>query len=92
MPVAGCIITIKCEEKMKQQKEALRILEEALKELESPKGSVLSATQKLSRAAGIIGNENVKIWCSIQFADSKYTTPLKKLLSILVEKNDPKSE
>lgn len=80
---------------MNQQKEALRLLEEALKELETPKGSVLSAVQKLSRASGLIGNEDVKAWCAIQLGDSTYTAPLSELLlvlSVLLEKTDTESK
>ncbi len=77
---------------MKQQKEALRVLEEALRELESPKGSVLSAIQKLSRAAGIIGNDDVKIWCAIQLGDSNYTISLNKFLTILMKSANENTE
>ena len=73
-----------------QQKESLTLLDEALMELESPKGSVLSAVQKLSRAASIIGNDDVAIWCSIQLGDHEYTRPLRHLLSCLAKKTDEK--
>lgn len=74
---------------MTQKKIALQLVDESLKELESAKGSVLSAIQKLQRAAGIVGEDDKKIWCSIQLGDPLYTTPLKELLSFLIEHNDP---
>lgn len=77
---------------MNQQKEALRLLEEALKELETHKGSVLSAIQKLSRSCGLIDNEEIKVWCAIQLGDTTYTKPLNDLLSFIKHKADPTSE
>lgn len=66
----------------KATEEAKSILKEALKELESPKGSVLTGVQKLSRAADILGDKDIYIWCEIQLGNSKYTQPLKKYLSL----------
>ena len=71
---------------MKQKEEALRLIEECLKELESAKGSVLSSVQKLARAAGIMDNSDVAAWCSIQFGDKKYTRDLQNLIDHLVDK------
>jgi hypothetical protein len=71
---------------MKQQKESLRLLEEALKELESPKGSVLSAIQKIARAAMIIDNTDTHVWCQIQLGVHKYIRPLKNFLDTLIVK------
>ena len=50
---------------MPQKKIALQIIEESLNELESPKGSLLSAIQKLQRASRIVNDEDKRIWCSI---------------------------
>ena len=69
---------------MKQQKESLRLLEEALKELESQKGSVLSAIQKISRASVIMDNSDIHIWCLIQLGEQKYTSVLRKFVDTLV--------
>ncbi|WP_038795123.1 ComEA family DNA-binding protein [Burkholderia pseudomallei] len=77
---------------MTKKLEALRLLEDALKELESQKGSVFSAVQKLSRAATLLGNDDIQIWCSIQFGDSRYVPALKRLLQIAQSKDDAKSE
>lgn len=77
---------------MTPQNEALRLLEEALKELESSKGSVLSAVQKLLRASGLVGNQDVQAWCAIQLGEQKYTLPLQKLLAALTSEADQKSK
>lgn len=69
---------------MKQQKESLRLLEEALKELESQKGSVLSAIQKISRASVIMDNAEIQLWCLIQLGEQKYATALRKFVDALV--------
>ena len=76
---------------MTQKAEALRLLEEALKELESQRGSVFAAVQKLSRAATLLENKDVQVWCSIQFAEPRYAQPLKKLLQAATNADDPKS-
>lgn len=77
---------------MTPQTEALRLLEEALKELESPKGSVLSAVQKLLRASTLLGNQDIQYWCSIQLGETRFVAPLKKLLDVATTKEDPESE
>lgn len=77
---------------MTPQAEALRLLDEALKELESPKGSVLAAIQKTSRSSTLIGNADIQAWCAIQLGDGSYALALQKLLSALTIKDEPKSE
>jgi DNA uptake protein ComE-like DNA-binding protein len=71
---------------MTPQNEALRLLEDALKTLESPQGSVLSSVQKLSRASTLLGNQDVHVWCAIQLGEKKYTRPLQKIISIWIAK------
>jgi len=66
---------------MTQKTEALNLLEQALKDLESPKGSVFSAVQKISRAAVLVDNVDIQVWCQIQFGDQKYVNGIKKLLA-----------
>lgn len=73
---------------MQEKKVALQVIEESLKELESPKGSILSAVQKLQRSASIAGDEEKRLWCSIQLGDSTYVHPLKDLTDFLVENPD----
>lgn len=77
---------------MTQKIEALRLLEESLKELESPKGSIYSAIQKISRAATLLGNEEIQIWCAIQHGDSRYISDLQEFLSYLKSKPDISSD
>lgn len=73
---------------MQEKKVALQVIEESLKELESPKGSILSAVQKLQRSASIVGDEQKRLWCSIQLGDSTYVQPLKEFTEFLVEHKD----
>lgn len=73
---------------MPHKKVALQLIEETLKELESPKGSLFSAIQKLQRTADIINDDDKKVWCSIQLGDIKYTRPIKELLIFVFEAKD----
>jgi DNA uptake protein ComE-like DNA-binding protein len=69
-------------------REAEELLKESLKELESAKGSVLTGVQKLVRAARLLGDEDVAIWCEVQFGNTKYTVPLKRhsdLINTLID-------
>ena len=68
---------------MKKKKEALRLLEESLKELESQKGSILTAIQKISRASNLLDIKNIFIWCEIQFGNIKYTSIIKSYIKDL---------
>jgi len=70
---------------MKKKKEALRLLEESLKELESKKGSTLTAIQKISRASSLLNNENMVMWCAIQLGDMNYIPSLEKYIKSLIE-------
>lgn len=64
-------------------REAENLLKESLAELESAKGSVLTGLQRLVRAAKLLGDENVVIWCEIQFGNTKYTGPLNRKINLL---------
>lgn len=77
---------------MTPQSEALRLLEEALKELESPKGSILAGVQKLSRASALLENSEIQVWCAIQLGESNYALALNKLILALTIKDDPNCE
>lgn len=77
---------------MKEKKEALRLIEETLKELESSKGSVLTAIQKLSRVALILGNQEVYKWCQIQLGETLYTQELEKIISIFEKYSKEESD
>jgi len=67
---------------MKEKKEALKLIEETLNELESLNGSLLTAIQKLARVALILDNQDIHIWCQIQLGDKVYTNPLTKLIRL----------
>lgn len=58
--------------------EALKIVEEGLKELESAKGSVTVGVQKLSRAAKYLDDNEKNVWTEIQLANPYYIDSLKK--------------
>lgn len=77
---------------MPHKKVALQLIEETLKELESPKGSLLSAIQKLQRTADIINDEDIKIWCAIQLGDPKYTMPLIEFFNFVIEAENPETK
>ncbi|MET0461900.1 MAG: helix-hairpin-helix domain-containing protein [Chitinophagaceae bacterium] len=66
-------------------RQAEELLRDSLKELESSKGSVVASVQKLSRAAKMLGDNDVVIWCEIQLGVSKYTQPLGRHLEKLRE-------
>lgn len=59
-------------------RQAEDILKEALEELESPKGRVQIGVQKLLRAARVLGDEDVVIWCEIQLGNTNFTLPLEE--------------
>jgi Helix-hairpin-helix motif len=77
---------------MTLQSEALKLVEDALLQLESPKGSVLVAVQKLLRASTLLGKEDIGIWCQIQLGEPKYAAPLKTLVDILSEEDESNSD
>lgn len=58
--------------------EALRVLEEGLKELESSNGSVTVGVQKLSRAAKLLDKEEIYAWAQLSLGNKKYTEPVEK--------------
>lgn len=60
-------------------RQAANLLQEALEELESSKGSVRPAVQKLYRTAILLNDEDVRIWCEIQLGHAEFANPLKDL-------------
>lgn len=76
--------------------EALKIIEEGLKELESPKGSVAVGVKKLSRAAKLLNEDEIIAWTQLHLGNQEYTTALEnffKKVEIeaenLINKNQP---
>ncbi|HYF02538.1 MAG TPA: helix-hairpin-helix domain-containing protein [Patescibacteria group bacterium] len=68
------------------------LIEEVLKELENPKGNLSAAVKKLKRAAMLLDESDLIIWCDIQLGNSKYVSVLQKFLDAYVknEKNKTK--
>lgn len=72
---------------MDKKEEALRIVEEGIKELESQKGSITVAVQKLSRASNLLDEKNYYIWAEIELGNERFIEPMKALVSKIVEDN-----
>ena len=62
-----------------KKSEAIALLNDALKELESAKGSVTVGVQKLSRASFLFDEKNIYIWSEIQLGNQRYISPIKEL-------------
>jgi DNA uptake protein ComE-like DNA-binding protein len=58
------------------QQQGKLLIEETVKDLENPKSSISSSIKKLKRAAILLNENDVSIWCDIQLGDNKYTTVL----------------
>ena len=56
--------------------EALKIIEEGLKEIESAKCSVTVGVQKLSRAAKLLNEDEIVAWSEIQLGSTRYVSAL----------------
>jgi competence ComEA-like helix-hairpin-helix protein len=68
------------------KQEAITVLNEALNELESSKGSVTSGVQKLLRAALILDEEKIAAWCDFHLGKSDYINPVKNYVEVLKKK------
>ncbi|MNR93495.1 hypothetical protein D3C72_245520 [compost metagenome] len=58
--------------------EALKIVEEGLKELESAKGSVTVGVQKLSRAAKLLDEQEIIAWTELQLGSTSFINVIRK--------------
>ncbi|MUG72176.1 ComEA family DNA-binding protein [Paenibacillus validus] len=76
----------------KTTQEAIIVLKESIKELESSKASVLVGIQKLLRVSKMINDESCIIWCEIQMGNTKYIKPLENYIEILVATNKSKTK
>lgn len=65
--------------------EALKIIEEGLKEIESKTGSVTVGVQKLSRAARLLNRESIYAWAELQLANPMYLNPVRNALEKIQE-------
>lgn len=72
--------------------EILKLLNAALKELDSSKGSVIVAVQKISRVAYLLDDVDLIIWCEIQFGNKKFTIPIKKYIEAYLELGKQKTK
>ena len=63
---------------MNKKSVALDLVEESLKELESSKGSIAVAVQKLSRASELLNEVEIYAWTQVQLGNSAYTKKKKK--------------
>ncbi|MFV5631872.1 ComEA family DNA-binding protein [Acinetobacter oleivorans] len=72
--------------------EALKIVEDGLQQLESIKGSVAIAVQKLSRAANLLGEKDIYIWAEYHLANPQYTKPVQELIDALNEEYKKENE
>lgn len=77
---------------MNKKEEALRIVEEGIKELESQKGSITVGVQKLSRASNLLEEKNYYIWAEIELGNEKFIQPLKEFLSKIMEDNEKQKD
>ena len=70
---------------MNKKSVALDLVEESLKELESSKGSIAVAVQKLSRASELLNEVEIYAWTQVQLGNSAYTKPLNALFTAFTE-------
>ena len=63
--------------------EALKILNDSIKELQSEKGSILSGVENLLHAANLLGEDDISMWCEIQLGNKDITYELKEYINIL---------
>ncbi len=52
--------------------QALKLVEETLKEFESPKGSVSAGVLKLNRAARLVNKTTIIKWCELNLGNENY--------------------
>lgn len=73
---------------MDKKTEALKIVEEGIKELESQRGSITVGVQKLSRAANLLEEKNYYIWAEIELGNEKFIEPMKAIVSKIIADNE----
>lgn len=64
----------------KATQDAADLLRDAVEALESPKGSVAAGVRMLRRAAMLLNEREIRVWCEIQLGNAQYTTPLEDLI------------
>jgi len=63
--------------------DAVALLEEAVAQLEKPKGSVAAAVQQIRRAAAMVEDTDTLIWCAIQLAEEPYISHCRAIAAAL---------
>jgi len=74
------------------QKQGILLIEETLKELESPKGSIASSIKKLKRAGVLLNENDVVIWCDIQLGKTEYTSVIKNFIDKFIKNTELKTK
>lgn len=64
---------------MDKKSDILDILNEALIELESKKGSITAGMQKLARASLLLNEVKIHAWCQVQLGNTEYTDAMSNL-------------
>jgi hypothetical protein len=65
----------------KATQDAANLLRDAVETLESPKGSVAAGVRMLRRAAMILSEREVRVWCEVQLGNAQYTASLENLIA-----------
>ncbi|GAA5531235.1 helix-hairpin-helix domain-containing protein [Herpetosiphon gulosus] len=72
--------------------ESLALLRTTLNDLDNPKVSLISSIQKLLRAAIMLNNEPIKIWCEIQLGNDQYTHKLQEVIDLMMQLDELQGE
>lgn len=71
-----------------KKSEAIKLLNDSLNELESPKGSVTVGVQKLSRAANLLDKTDIHLWAEIQLDNPIYSSPIYQIANKIKEDHE----
>jgi DNA uptake protein ComE-like DNA-binding protein len=71
---------------------AIELLDEALKDFDNPKVTLLSIIQKLNRVAKLLEEDDLIIWTEIQLGNSRYTLPLKNWIAAYIQNEKSKNK
>lgn len=72
--------------------EAIKLLNEAIKELETTKGSVGVGVRKLSRATKLLEKNKINAWCQIYLGNALYNALLEKIFKEVDEEYQKNKE
>lgn len=75
-----------------KKSEAIKLLNDSLNELESVKGSVTVAVQKLSRTSLLLDEKNIYVWSEIQLGNQKYVFYVRELLTLINQEFEKKQK